>query len=217
MRLLFLCVLVLGCGKPAAPPARAERYASLRASIDAARKELAGRREEARRFLVAKLVDELLPAWNGTPWDFYGTSQEPGRGEIACGYFVSTTLSHAGLRVERVKLAQQASERIIKSLVAAEHIARFSDVPLPKFVAAVAARGAGLYVVGLDNHVGYLIVDAGGKVWFHHSSYLSGGVIRQQALASPELERSRYRVIGKLFADDTLVDRWLGGAPVPTI
>ena len=47
---------------------------------------------------MAALRDDLLPAWNGTAWAMNGTSQVPGRGSIACGYFVSTTLMHAGFR-----------------------------------------------------------------------------------------------------------------------
>jgi hypothetical protein len=46
------------------------------------------------------------------------TSETPGRGEIACGYFVSTVLRDAGFGVERVRLAQQASERIVRTLSA---------------------------------------------------------------------------------------------------
>ena len=53
------------------------------------------------------------PAWNGTPWSFSGTAAAPGRAPIACGYFVSTALEHAGLAVERRRLAQQAAEHIV--------------------------------------------------------------------------------------------------------
>jgi hypothetical protein len=158
----------------------------------------------------------VLPRWDGTPWEFSGTSRVPGEGSIACGYFVSTTLQEAGLRVERARLAQQPSEDIIKTLAPPEAIARFSNAPIEKFVAAVASRGDGLYVVGLDIHVGFLIV-RGGQVFFHHASYVGPAkVVRERASESSPLVDSKYRVIGKLFTDDSLIDAWLRGSPVGT-
>lgn len=171
---------------------------------------------EAARYLEDVLIDVVLPRWDGTPWSFSGTSTTPRMGSIACGYFVTTTLEEAGLRVERRRLAQQAAEDIIRTLAPPEAIQRFSDVPVEKFVAAVAARGEGLYVVGLDNHVGFLIARSG-EVLFHHSSYVgSTAVVREEAAASSPLAASRYRVIGKLFTKDDVVEAWIQGASIPT-
>lgn len=173
-------------------------------------------RARARELLVQSLVDDVLPQWDGTPWAFHGTSTVPGQGTIACGYFVSTTLREAGLDVERVRLAQQASEKIVRTLVPAAKIRRFSDAPVLAFVTAVAQQGDGLYVVGLDDHVGYLVVQ-GGVVWFHHASYVGAKVVvREPAVLAKPLVKSRYRVVGKLFTDDRLVEAWLLGAAVPT-
>jgi hypothetical protein len=124
---------------------------------------------EARKILVATLRDEMLPAWNGTTWAFHGTSQTPRQGEIACGYFVTTTLLHLGMQVDRVQLAQQASELIAKSLVAPQPVRRTSDLEIDAFLAKVRASGAGIYIVGLDNHVGFVVVD-GPDTWFHHAA-----------------------------------------------
>ena len=77
--------------------------------------------------LLDTVRDELIPPWVGTEWAFYGTTQTPGEGEIACGYFVSTVLRDAGVKVERVKLAQQASEYIVKTFAEAEHVRRFRN------------------------------------------------------------------------------------------
>lgn len=171
---------------------------------------------EAAHTLEDALIDVVLPRWNGTPWSFSGTSTKPGTGSIACGYFVSTTLEEAGLRVDRRRLAQQAAEDIILTLTPPGAVMRFSDVPVTKFTAAVAAKGDGLYVVGLDNHVGFLIVRRG-EVLFHHSSYVgSTAVVREKAVESPPLVQSRYRVVGKLFTEDALVEAWIRGTSVPT-
>lgn len=180
---------------------------------DAARRTVV---RAAVHYLEAALIDVVLPRWNGTPWSFSGTSTTPGTGSIACGYFVSTTLEEAGLHVERRRLAQQAAEDIILTLALPEAITRFSDAPVERFTAAVAAKGEGLYVVGLDNHVGFLIVRSG-EVLFHHSSYVGPvTVVRERATESPPLVQSRYRVIGKLFTEDALVEAWIQGTPVPT-
>ncbi|MEZ4297102.1 MAG: hypothetical protein R3B70_19205 [Polyangiaceae bacterium] len=194
------------------------RRAQYREALSAAPSGAARHRvvREAARYLEDLLIDAVLPRWDGTPWSFSGTSTTPRTGSIACGYFVSTTLKEAGIRVERARLAQQASEDIIKTLAPSEAIQRFSDVPVEKFTAAVAARGDGLYVVGLDNHVGFLIA-RGGKVLFHHSSYVGAtAVVREEAATSSPLAESRYRVIGKLFTEDALVEAWIQGTPVPT-
>ena len=42
------------------------------------------------------MTDSVFPHWMGTKWDFNGVSNVPGKGMIACGYFVSTTLKHVG-------------------------------------------------------------------------------------------------------------------------
>jgi hypothetical protein len=62
------------------------------------------------------IVDSIIPYWFGTKWNFYGTTEVPRNGSIACGYFVTTVLRDAGLRINRIKLAQAASEEMMKSV-----------------------------------------------------------------------------------------------------
>ena len=172
---------------------------------------------QARDTIVHVIASQLLPAWLGTPWSFYGASEQPGVGAIACGYFVTTVLRDAGFRVERIRLAQQASELIIRSLVRAENIKRWSNVSIETFVDQVHHWGPGLYVVGLDNHVGFLL-DDGDEVVFIHSSYREPSqVIKEHAGGSSILAGSRYRVVGKLTADERLIRRWLAGEAISTV
>ncbi len=169
----------------------------------------------ARRAL-AHAVRTIIPFWYGTKWDFNGTSQTPGEGAIACGYFVSTVLRDAGLKVERVSLARQASEKIIKTLVGEAYIRRFSNTSVRRFVESIRKDGDGIYVVGLDYHVGLAVCD-GGQVSFVHATRLGPGrVISEPASDSRAIADSRYRVYGHITADDGLVRKWLAGAPVPT-
>jgi hypothetical protein len=170
---------------------------------------------EARaRFVMA--VKDIAPYWYGTKWDFNGITETPGKGKIACGYFVVTVMRDAGLDVERVRLSRQASERIIKSLTSERHMRRFSNIPVREFVRRVAQNGDGIYVVGLDKHVGMVFCE-GGIASFVHSSGLSPWcVVSESALTSPALVRSRYRVYGHISADDDLMVRWLKKEHIPT-
>lgn len=172
-------------------------------------------REDARQAVLTAMDRHLFPAWYGTDWDFYGTSTKPGQGAIACGYFVSTTLQHAGFQVERVRLAQQASEHIIQTFVAEPGVKRFRDRPLDEVLEHLEDEGDGLYIVGLDYHVGYLRQD-GDETRFCHSTYLGDSeVLCEPAATSPALV-SRYRVVGKLL-DDAMIDAWLKGESFATV
>ena len=167
---------------------------------------------DAQASLDAAIL-ELVDAWKGTSWAFSGTAREPGAGPIACGHFVAGVLHDAGLQVERTRLGQQASEQIIRTLTSEQSIRRYRRERVATVVAGVRADGDGVYVVGLDSHVGFLVGDAG-EVWFCHSSRVAG-VVCEEALASPSLP-SRYTVVGKL-GEQALVDAWLEGTPLPTV
>ncbi|RTQ48868.1 hypothetical protein EJV47_14825 [Hymenobacter gummosus] len=177
----------------------------------------AGRRAclaEARTLLLTALDSTIFPAWEGTPWAFYGQSWEPRRGTIACGYFVTTTLHDAGLKLQRSLLAKQASEVIIKNLTAEANIHRYRDLSQADFVRAVQQLGPGLYVLGLDYHAGFLRVREGGAVQMIHSSYLGTAAVTLEAADSAEALDSKYRVVGKVSADDALLRAWLLGQPL---
>ena len=133
----------------------------------------------------------------------------PQQGKIACGYFVSTVLRDAGWRVQRARLAQQASENIILSLTTDPYVKRFRRVAISDFVTAVKQWGVGIYVVGLDIHTGF-IVNTGSEVYFIHSSYVEPfTVVRERARESKILAASNYRVLGKVIADEVFIEKWL--------
>jgi hypothetical protein len=162
---------------------------------------------QAKSAVFTALQEQIFPAWLGTSWDYSGTTQTPGEGKIACGYFVSTTLRDAGFQVERIKMAQQASENIIRTLSPASLIWRFRKTGVLPVIEKVKARGEGLYLVGLDNHVGYLSNNAG-SVSFCHSSYLEPGVVTCEPAETAQALRSTYYVLGELLNDELLL-RWL--------
>ncbi len=167
----------------------------------------------ARATLETAIATEILPRWLGTTWAFHGTTQVPGQGEIACGYLVSTVLRDAGLPVKRVALARQASENIIRSLTTRGTIWRFRNQKVSKVIDQVRAAGEGIYLIGLDYHVGFL-VHRGRKVEMCHASVLGAGeTVCEDALLA-EAMVSGYHVLGKLF-DDALLRRWFDQRTIP--
>jgi len=186
-----------------------QRYRTALSADDAATKQAT--LAAARSIVLSTLIRDIFPAWYGTPWDFNGVSQTPGEGKIACGYFVTTTLRDAGFVLPRIKLAQQPSRTIINSLTGRDSISISAGKPIEEIIAAIRKSGSGLYIVGLDTHVGFVIHD-GRTLGFVHSSYYqpSRAVIAEACDSRNPLADSNYRVVGKILDDNMLV-RWLTG------
>ncbi|MBS1152449.1 MAG: hypothetical protein H6Q89_4147 [Myxococcaceae bacterium] len=168
----------------------------------------------ARAELIAAFDTRLFPAWAGTRWDFYGTTEVPREGKIACGYYVSTLLRDAGFKVERVKLAQQASEWIVRTLAEDADTLRFRHAELPTLLQQVRTRlGEGLFVVGMDYHVAFLRLDSKGAQLCHSAVFEPKSAVCEDAATSPGFASS-YHVVGKLFADAQL-QGWVEGQRFP--
>lgn len=172
---------------------------------------------ESRRRVFDALRLRLFPAWLGTAWDYNGTSRTPGEGTIACGSFVVFTLQDAGFRIPS-RMLRQPSENIIMNLTTPDAIRRFANArPMDEIVGHIRRQGNGLYMVGLDNHVGFL-VNEDGRITFWHSTVFAPrpAVIRQDAYDFSPLTLSRYRVIGRLLGDEMMAG-WLTGRDFPIV
>ena len=166
----------------------------------------------ARAYLLSTIIDTLFVSWYGTPWDFYGTTRVPGNGKIACGYFVTAVLSDAGLKIPRKKWAEVASEIMIKA--ATIDIRRFRNRSIDDLEAYIKEKGVGIYIVGLDCHVGF-IVNYRNEIRFVHSNYYhpETGVMSEPLKGQNPLNDSRYRVIGKILGND-MVRKWIRGEKI---
>jgi hypothetical protein len=196
-------------------------YVTLKASIEEQRTAYEQRYEnadsaqratlilEARTYLFDRITMDIIPSWYGTPWDFNGTTRTPGQWTIACGYFVNTVLQDAGFRLPRIKWSQQAAEPITLKL--AGTVKRFRDRPVSEVEAYVLAKGDGLYKVGLDSHVGFIVV-RNGVARFVHSNYYQRdiGVMSEPLVGNNPLAHSHYRILGHLLDDALMVD-WITG------
>jgi hypothetical protein len=162
-----------------------------------------------RKILREAISERLFTYWKGTRWGFHGTTEVPGKGKIACGYFVTTVLRDCGVPLQRVTLAQQASEKMIRTLVDKKHISTYSKVPLEKFVAEVKLNGNQAYIVGLDTHVGFLVCEQNEVFFVHSSGSYPWAVVKEKALESLVLRQSDYRITGCITADKAFLERWV--------
>ena len=169
------------------------------------------------RILLEDCLPRLMRCWLGTPWDFNGTAHEPGGGKVACGYFVSSVLQDAGFRIEWALLAQQASQNILGTFIPREEMNLLVGVAYEEFLAAVESCGSGIYIVGLDSHVAFLVVTGEGEIRFIHSSGASPYCVVDEARDEARVLRSsNYRVTGNLTASGEVVRSWLLGTEFKT-
>jgi hypothetical protein len=197
-------------------PAPAGRYEALTRRIEADRQRLAAAaagRAETRAALLTIVADDLLPAWFGTDWDFWGTTARPGTGSIACGHFVGTVLRDAGFRVDRLAVGRLPSELIIGLFATPAERRAFRGAQSAHVVQALDDLPAGVYGVGLDTHAGLLVRRTeGAALRFCHASYVQDEVLCEAPAASVAFV-SRYRVFGPLFTDRA-VDAWLAASSI---
>lgn len=169
------------------------------------------------RKLLENSLPRLMRCWLGTPWDFNGTAHEPGGGEVACGYFVSSVLQDAGFQVEWARLAQQASQNILGTFLPHDEMKIRVGVDYEDFLSEVKALGSGVYIVGLDSHVAFLIVTGEKEIRFIHSSGASPRcVIDESREEARVLRSSHYRVTGNITANGEVVRSWLLGTKFKT-
>lgn len=200
----------------------AAEYADLVRSIEARRLGLStrwaagGDRDAIAQRAAAEIraaVIDLARRWLGTRWGL-GPPQarEPGPGKINCGTFVGTVLRDAGFRVDVGKLQRQPSQLIIRSFVGPPRTRRWSNASMERFLADMRRMGPGLFIVGLDFHVG-LLVQTDRELRFIHASYVTRTVVDEPAAVAPPIVDSKYRVVGKLL-DRANLEAWLEGRPI---
>ena len=147
--------------------------------------------------LLKYLHDSILTCWYGTRWDFNGTTEQPGKGKIACGYFVTTILRDVGVKVNRVKHAQCSSEEMIKAVCPNQTIRRSSNESITSFTNKISEPG--LYIVGLDFHTGFILKN-NDSTYFIHANYTGNRVVEEEIdINSSVLAASKYKVIGKVI------------------
>lgn len=147
--------------------------------------------------------------WLGTEWDFNGTTNTPKVGQIACGYFVSTTLKHVGFNLNRYRLAQKGAYDEEVYLCGKQTIITIRDQTpndLKNYFKSNLTRG--LYMIGLANHVGYLFFD-GKELYFIHSNYGSPDCVVIETFEESEVSNSTIFCVAPLSNNKELMRKWI--------
>lgn len=211
--------------EPSATP-DPQRYATLCADLATWRTNLSRDYQAARtpaqkaqvlataRGLLEGALPEMMRCWLGTPWDFNGTASTPGTDPVACGYFVTTVLRDAGFAIERTRLAQQASQQILATFVPREAMTLRVGTGYQEFCSDVAGLPPGVYILGLDTHVSFLVLKDGQFHVNHSSGIAPWCVVEETAAQADTVRHSRYRVLGNLTAQPQVLEAWLTGQPL---
>jgi hypothetical protein len=155
-----------------------------------------------------------MQCWIGTPYDFNGTAEKPGGGKVACGYFVSTVIRDAGFRVDRYKLAQQPSENIMRTFLRGDVCKLKVGEDFEKYADWVESLDNGVYLIGMDTHVGFIVNRTDGMRFYHSSGWKKRGVVEESRKKAGALRSSNWRMLGGLTADSGVIRTWLKGDKV---
>lgn len=169
--------------------------------------------DSASNYLFDKLINKLVPHWYGTPWDFNGHTNIPNDGEIACGYFVSTTLRHLDFQLNRYKMAQEGGLNEAISLQPRSELKIYRNISYIELKSKLnKVYKDGVYFVGLSNHVGYVLIK-NKELYFLHSSYYDDKVMIEKAEFSPCFQSDIY-VFAEITTNRNLVQKWVQKTPI---
>lgn len=160
--------------------------------------------------LFNALVNQVFPHWYGTPWDFNGISNIPNKGEIACGYFVSTTLKHIGFNLNRYRTAQQAASVIIKVICGKDY---YQFPNKSKALSYFKKYPNSIFIVGLDYHLGF-VANIEDEIYFIHSDYFNGKVVKELADSSTGFNYTKGYFVGKLSRNELLINKWISNEKI---
>lgn len=226
--LLMACFCLYSCSDPGTQQAElpnrqtattAKTYEQLKKEITGQRKKFLARYTvaadknkllaEVKDYWIAALGNDLYKYWEGTPWDFNGTTKKPREGAIACGYFVAGLLQDMGYSLDRVKLSTCPSLTMMKNLAPEQPVLNLSYLSYSDFNERIKKAGKGVFITGLDFHTGFIIND-GTETWFLHSNYIGQqGVIKEKITGSEALQASRSRFVILLTEDEAFLERWM--------
>lgn len=186
-------------------PEPAISYPDFLQEVQAKRKKL----QSGERYFFSIMARDIPQYWMGTPWDFNGTTTTPQQGQIACGYFVTTTLKQLGFDLNRIKLAQQPASAIVAALC--------TDIKKhDRFDTLIdylnGQPDSSVYIIGLDYHVGFLLRESENRTFFLHSNYIQRqGVVKEVIQNAQALAASETYITGTITGNRKLMKAWAGG------
>lgn len=169
---------------------------------------------KAQQYLAKALTKEIAPAWYGTYHDYNGAVNVPGgrdtvKESIACGYFVGTVLAHMDFNLDRKDLGRQNSPWLIKSVSHPIKTNTYWRKSHYAVVEDIVKEGPGVYVVGMDRHVGFIIYDGEKTAFVHSYKHVRSQRMSERSLFSI----SKWVMVGKTFGFKMTAD-WIHGRPI---
>ncbi len=171
------------------------------------------------RLFTNLLTEQIIPHWLGTPWSFEGHTSIPGSGEIACGYFVSTTLKDMGFSLDRYKFAQQLPIHEAKTLALSSPLLEINNNSITERITILKDKlKEGIYFIGFDqSHVGY-IQKKNSQLFVIHSNYIgSEGVIIERIEDSQVFSYYRRIYIADISRNRALLSKWVRNEVVQVV
>ena len=83
---------------------------------------------------------------------------------------------------------------------------------MKKFLASVKEMGPGLFIIGLDFHVGFLL-QTEDDLRFIHASFETETVVDEDAATAMPITTSGYKVVGKILSPDN-ISSWLRNSKI---
>lgn len=196
--LLLFFLIILGCNKHETPKKKETTEEIIVPEIHYKEflKNVHSKTESEKSAYFFRYINYDIPKyWKDTAWSFGGTTRTPKTGTIACGYFVTNTLSDFGIKIDRIYLAQQPSSVMIKKLC--KNIKYFTKrQDLEQYILKESKNT--VYIVGLDFHTGFIIREDR-DTYFIHSNYIKNkGVVKEKTESSQALNTSKTFMIGTL-------------------
>lgn len=165
------------------------------------------------------LLNRIIPFWEGTPWSFEGHTAIPKKGEIACGYFVSTTLRDVGLQLNRYKLAQKNPIDEAHSLAIDTKVIEISEGSEKENILTIKqCLKDGIHFIGFNSsHVGYILKEKD-QLYLIHSNYIGYKGVEIETIEK-SIVFSNYDTfyLAEISTNKTLLERWVSGAEIAVI
>jgi len=166
---------------------------------------------EAGNYLFENLLNRIIPFWYGMPWCLSGYSNIPQEGTVGCSYFISNTLVDCGFNLNRFRLAQTDPIAGSRSLTFEDSTIQYS-AELSVYDLARKIRNnhpEGIYIIGLDDHIGYLLIYKG-KLYFIHSAYYYPNVVCMEYFEkSPAIIGSKNYYLTPISTNHILIEKWI--------
>lgn len=165
------------------------------------------------------LLNRILPHWEETEWSFEGHTSIPKKGKIACGYFVSTTLQHLGVNLNRYKLAQQSPFMEAKSLAINSDPIEISENSVNENITKIRENlKEGIHFIGFDSsHVGYILKEDK-QLYLIHSNYIDSKGVEIEKIENSIVFASYDKFyLSELSTNENFLKHWVQGIEVKVV